>query len=322
MLLARRAIEPAHGLWTFPGGYVDWGESVAEAARREMREEVGLDLDPAGLVGIYSYPGAPAVIVVYHVTVPDGLDAAADAARGERDRLLLSRGDPVEQPRLSQHSRGARGLVPPPGCIVGLARCLAAPVEGSREATSDPGRDDHGAGDPAAARPGGGRAGTAAGRERLARRRQPRDRGPSVAQPGGPGARRGWEPRRPGHRGGHGHRGAMGTTGAMGMVTGTGPGGAAQASAGGSGRASSRRRRGGHIRRSMRSRRTPIRRIPSTRPILLPIPRTDILPRTDIRRHRRRPLRPVLLPRPTCLARRRRRRSPCPRSRHLRRLPR
>ncbi|HEX2480928.1 MAG TPA: NUDIX hydrolase [Methylomirabilota bacterium] len=79
VLLARRAIEPAHGLWTFPGGYVDWGESVAEAARREMREEVGLDLDPTGLVGIYSYPGAPAVIVVYHVTVPDGLDAAADA---------------------------------------------------------------------------------------------------------------------------------------------------------------------------------------------------------------------------------------------------
>jgi ADP-ribose pyrophosphatase YjhB (NUDIX family) len=69
----------AHGLWTFPGGYVDWGESVAEAARREMREEVGLDLDPAGLVGIYSYPGAPVVIVVYHVTVPDGLDAEADA---------------------------------------------------------------------------------------------------------------------------------------------------------------------------------------------------------------------------------------------------
>jgi 8-oxo-dGTP pyrophosphatase MutT (NUDIX family) len=30
VLLTRRAIEPAHGLWTFPGGYVDWGESVAE----------------------------------------------------------------------------------------------------------------------------------------------------------------------------------------------------------------------------------------------------------------------------------------------------
>jgi ADP-ribose pyrophosphatase YjhB (NUDIX family) len=79
VLLTRRAIHPAHGLWTFPGGYVDWGESVADAARREMREEVGLDLAPEGLVGIYSYPEAPVVIVAYHVTVPEGLEAAADA---------------------------------------------------------------------------------------------------------------------------------------------------------------------------------------------------------------------------------------------------
>jgi ADP-ribose pyrophosphatase YjhB (NUDIX family) len=79
VLLTRRAIEPAHGLWTFPGGYVDWGEAVPDAARREMREEVGLDLAPDGLVGIYSYPDAPVVIVAYHVTVPDGLEAAADA---------------------------------------------------------------------------------------------------------------------------------------------------------------------------------------------------------------------------------------------------
>ena len=79
VLLTRRAIEPALGLWTFPGGYVDWGESVVAAARREMREEVGLDLEPGGLVGIYSYDGAPVVIVAYHVTVPDGLEAEADA---------------------------------------------------------------------------------------------------------------------------------------------------------------------------------------------------------------------------------------------------
>jgi ADP-ribose pyrophosphatase YjhB (NUDIX family) len=79
VLLTRRAIEPALGLWTFPGGYVDWGEDMVTAARREMREEVGLDLEPAGLLGIYSYPGAPVVIVAYHVTVPDGLEAKADA---------------------------------------------------------------------------------------------------------------------------------------------------------------------------------------------------------------------------------------------------
>jgi ADP-ribose pyrophosphatase YjhB (NUDIX family) len=88
VLLARRAIEPAHGLWTFPGGYVDWGEDVATAAQREMREEVGLDLAPEGLVGIYSYPAAPVVIVAYHVTLPHGLEAAADSQEVSEVRLF------------------------------------------------------------------------------------------------------------------------------------------------------------------------------------------------------------------------------------------
>jgi ADP-ribose pyrophosphatase YjhB (NUDIX family) len=52
---------------------------VAAAARREMREEVGLDLEPGGLVGVYSYAAVPVVIVAYHVSVPDGLEAKADA---------------------------------------------------------------------------------------------------------------------------------------------------------------------------------------------------------------------------------------------------
>ena len=39
ILLARRAINPAHGKWTFPGGYVDWGEPVDRAAMRAQRLE-------------------------------------------------------------------------------------------------------------------------------------------------------------------------------------------------------------------------------------------------------------------------------------------
>jgi len=78
VLLTRRSIEPALGLWTFPGGYVDWGEDLATAARREMLEEVGLDIELGGLVGIYSYADAPVVIIVYHATVPDGVEAEAD----------------------------------------------------------------------------------------------------------------------------------------------------------------------------------------------------------------------------------------------------
>jgi 8-oxo-dGTP diphosphatase len=72
IVLVRRAIEPGYGLWVFPGGYVDRGEEVTEAARREAREEAGLDVRLDGLVNIYSYPGRPLVIIVYSATAIGG----------------------------------------------------------------------------------------------------------------------------------------------------------------------------------------------------------------------------------------------------------
>jgi 8-oxo-dGTP diphosphatase len=71
ILLTRRAINPGHGLWTFPGGFVDFGESVADAAVRETLEETGLNVDLTGLLNVYSYPGAP-VIIVYTARVLGG----------------------------------------------------------------------------------------------------------------------------------------------------------------------------------------------------------------------------------------------------------
>ncbi len=53
ILLVRRADVEA---WTLPGGQVDVGESVAEAARREAHEETGLEVELTRLVGIYSIP--------------------------------------------------------------------------------------------------------------------------------------------------------------------------------------------------------------------------------------------------------------------------
>jgi hypothetical protein len=40
-VLVRRAIEPGYGKWVYPGGYVDRGELVKDAAVREAREEAG-----------------------------------------------------------------------------------------------------------------------------------------------------------------------------------------------------------------------------------------------------------------------------------------
>lgn len=70
--LLRRNIEPARGLWTFPGGYVDLGETVPAAAVREAREETRLDIRLDGLLDIYSYAEADVVMVVYRATVVGG----------------------------------------------------------------------------------------------------------------------------------------------------------------------------------------------------------------------------------------------------------
>ncbi len=46
-------------VWCIPGGALEDGESLAEAARREIREETGLDVELERLVGIYSAPQGP-----------------------------------------------------------------------------------------------------------------------------------------------------------------------------------------------------------------------------------------------------------------------
>ena len=65
IVLLRRGIEPQKGKWVVPGGYVDRGEAVEAAALRETEEECGIKTRIKNLLGIYSYPGRPVVVVVY-----------------------------------------------------------------------------------------------------------------------------------------------------------------------------------------------------------------------------------------------------------------
>ena len=63
--LLRRAHHEGAGCWTFPGGFVELGETVEDAARRETREELEMDIELGELVGVYSRPDERVVLVVF-----------------------------------------------------------------------------------------------------------------------------------------------------------------------------------------------------------------------------------------------------------------
>jgi len=65
VILLRRGFEPHRGRWSMPGGFVDLGESVEDAARREAKEELGLEIELERLIGVYSHADDRHVVVVY-----------------------------------------------------------------------------------------------------------------------------------------------------------------------------------------------------------------------------------------------------------------
>ncbi|HUN78765.1 MAG TPA: NUDIX hydrolase, partial [Solirubrobacteraceae bacterium] len=96
LLLVQRRNPPFAGSWALPGGFVDEGERVADAAPRELREETGLRIDSLELLGVYDTPGRDprgwTVSAVYlarldrEVAVSGG-DDAADARWFDTDAL-------------------------------------------------------------------------------------------------------------------------------------------------------------------------------------------------------------------------------------------
>src|SRR5215211_9158387 len=88
VVLIRRGSDPFEGQWALPGGFVDVGETVHEAAVREAAEETGLAVEVSRLVGVYSEPDRDPrghnVSVAFLVRVLGGqMQAASDAAEVE-----------------------------------------------------------------------------------------------------------------------------------------------------------------------------------------------------------------------------------------------
>ena len=64
--LLRRTLHEGAGRWTFPGGFVELGETVEDAAVRETREELEMEIELGSLVGVYSRADTRAVLVVFN----------------------------------------------------------------------------------------------------------------------------------------------------------------------------------------------------------------------------------------------------------------
>jgi len=85
IVLIERA-NPPYG-WAIPGGFVDLGEIVEQAAVREAQEEVGLDVRLIALLGIYSDPGRDSrghTVTAVYVAEAAGAPVAADDAKNCR----------------------------------------------------------------------------------------------------------------------------------------------------------------------------------------------------------------------------------------------
>ena len=76
ILLCRRAIEPRHGLWTVPAGFMENGETTAQGALRETLEEANARVEIGPLYAMYNIPHINQVYILFRARLLD-LDFSA-----------------------------------------------------------------------------------------------------------------------------------------------------------------------------------------------------------------------------------------------------
>ena len=89
LLLIQRANDPHKGKWALPGGFIDIDEDLEAAARRELKEETGLDVDNIEQLHTFGNPDRDprerVITIVYTSVVSNQfqVNAASDAAKAE-----------------------------------------------------------------------------------------------------------------------------------------------------------------------------------------------------------------------------------------------
>ncbi|UCD52353.1 MAG: NUDIX domain-containing protein [Phycisphaerales bacterium] len=110
LLVVVRAKEPREGTWDLPGGFADPGESAEECVRREVREEVGLEVTATRY--LCSYPNTYEYGGMRYATMDLGFVCAvedlttAQIARDEVSQLLFVRLEEIDTTRFGFASVG------------------------------------------------------------------------------------------------------------------------------------------------------------------------------------------------------------------------
>jgi ADP-ribose pyrophosphatase YjhB (NUDIX family) len=71
ILMCRRAIGPREGFWTLPAGFMEEGETVEDAARREAFEEARASIETGPVIGLYSVPRISQVQIFFRARLLD-----------------------------------------------------------------------------------------------------------------------------------------------------------------------------------------------------------------------------------------------------------
>ncbi len=102
------------GVWEFPGGKLEPGETGEECLRREMREEMGVEIAVGGRCGVFPYssPDLDVELIAFRATITSGEiilrdhDAVLWADRSELDAFVFAEPDRPLVRRLQEERRG------------------------------------------------------------------------------------------------------------------------------------------------------------------------------------------------------------------------